>query len=155
MQSSLVLSPTEVAVIRAALCLLLLFGPNMWSQTAEVTARSEPGVSDKAAATLTLDQAILLAKKNAPQFRAALTEAGLAREDRVQARAALLPGVSYTTGAIYTQANGTPTGVFIAANAVNEYISQGVAHEALSFTSVADFRRARFNGITFSRAELK
>jgi outer membrane protein TolC len=154
-QSSLVLSPTEVAVIRAALCLLLLFGPNMWSQTAEVTARSEPGVSDTAAAKLTLDQAILLAKKNAPQFRAALTEAGLAREDRVQARAALLPGVSYTTGAIYTQANGTPTGVFIAANAVNEYISQGVAHEALSFTSVADFRRARFmESLSRARAEI-
>ena len=43
-------------------------------------------------------------------FTAALTEAGLAREDRVQARAALLPDVGYTTGAIYTEPNGTPPG---------------------------------------------
>ena len=142
-------------MIRAALCLLLLFGPNTWSQTAEVTARPEQDVSDAAAATLTLDQAILLARKNAPQFRAALTEAGLAREDRVQARAALLPDVSYTTGAIYTEANGTPTGAFIAANSVHEYISQGVVHEALSFSSVADFRRARFMESLVSRPELK
>jgi len=72
-----------------------------------------------------------------------LTEAGLAREDRVQARAALLPDVGYTTGAIYTEPNGTPPGRYISANAVREYISQGAVHEGIGLSSIADYRRAR------------
>ncbi len=35
---------------------------------------------------------------------------GLAREDRVQARAALLPGVDYNNSFVYTQGNGTASG---------------------------------------------
>ena len=92
---------------------------------------------------LTLEDAIRLAKTNAPEFRAAVAEAGIAHEGSVQTRAALLPSISYTTGAIYTQPNGTATGVFVGANGPHEYLSQGVAHEALSFASVADYRRAR------------
>jgi outer membrane protein TolC len=61
----------------------------------------------------------------------------------VQARAALLPGVSYATGAIYTEPNQTSTGVFISANSVREYISQGVIHQSLSVSSIADYQRAR------------
>lgn len=92
---------------------------------------------------LTLEDAIRLAKNNAPDFRVALAEAGIAHEGSVQSRAALLPTVSYTTGVTYTQPNGTSTGVFVGANGPHEYLSQGVAHEALSFASVADYRRAR------------
>src|SRR6185437_10773544 len=92
---------------------------------------------------LTLDDAIRLAKSNAPQFRSALVEAGIARESQAQARAALLPGVSYTTGAIYTQPNGTDTGVFVSANGPHEYIGYGVVHESLSFAAVADYQRAQ------------
>ena len=136
------------------LYLLLLFPAQVWSQAADGNAGSQPS-ADNSAASLTLDQAIRLAKTNAPQFRAALTAAGLAREDRMQARAALLPGVSYTTGATYTEANARPSGVFIAANAVNEYVSQGVVHEALSVASVADFRRARsLEALSRARAEV-
>jgi outer membrane protein TolC len=122
------------------LCLSLLLSRPMWAQTEPSTAQAPPSAG--AAPALTLDDAIRLAKANAPQFRAALADAGVAREDRVQARAALLPGVSYTAGAIYTKPNGTSSGAFVAANGVREYISQGVVHESLSFTSVADFRRA-------------
>ena len=92
---------------------------------------------------ITLDDAIKRARAYAAQLTAAITDARIATEDRVQARAALLPNVSYSTGAIYTEPNGTPTGVFIAANAIREYASQGVAKETLSFTNVADYRRAR------------
>jgi outer membrane protein TolC len=59
----------------------------------------------------------------------------------VQARAALLPNINYTNAFIYTQGNGV-TGVYIANNGVHEYISQGIAHEALSFGSLADYHRA-------------
>jgi outer membrane protein TolC len=77
------------------------------------------------------------------QFQAAVTQLGLAREDRVQARAALLPGVNYNNSFIYTQGNGSAAGRFVANNGVHEYISQGVAHEALGFGSFADYQRAR------------
>ncbi len=89
---------------------------------------------------LTLADALSRAKANSPQFQAALTQFGLAKEDRVQARAALLPNVQYTNSFIYTQGNGA-TGIYIANNGVHEYISQGIAHEALGFGSFADYKR--------------
>ncbi len=92
--------------------------------------------------TLTLADAIARAKSNSPQFQAALTGLGLAREDRVQARAALLPSVNYSTTFIYTQPNGSASGAFIANNGAHEYISQGIAHEALGFGSLPDYQRA-------------
>src|SRR4029077_11069921 len=57
--------------------------------------------------TLTLQDALQRAQANSPDFRAALTELGLAHEDRVQGRAGLLPNASYNTDLIYTQGNGT------------------------------------------------
>lgn len=106
-------------------------------------AQSTPAPNIKTSPPINLETAIKLARSNAPQLRAALAEAGIAREDRVQARAALLPGVSYSTGMIYTEPNGTPEGSFISANTVHEYISQGVVHEGLSYAGVADYQRAR------------
>ncbi|MFZ0705951.1 MAG: TolC family protein [Candidatus Korobacteraceae bacterium] len=95
------------------------------------------------------------AKANSPVFQAALTQYGLAREDRVQARAALLPGINYNNSFIYTQGNGTPSGVFIANNGVHEYISQGIAHEALGFGSFADYHRAvAMQALAQARAEI-
>jgi outer membrane protein TolC len=134
---------SEVIVRRHLLFFLLLIsvgGPVL----AQTNAVANSGQSSPAAAPLSLADAIRMAKANLPAFRAVVTEAGLARENRVQARAALLPNVSYQTGAIYTEPNGTDTGVFIAANSVHEYISQGVVHEGFGFSSVADYRLARF-----------
>jgi outer membrane protein TolC len=98
---------------------------------------------------LTLQDALDLARKNSTQFQAALTSAGLAREDRTQARDALLPSVVYNNSAIYTQSAGPglskSTGVpvlFIANNAVHEYISQANIHEAIDVAAVAGWRRA-------------
>jgi outer membrane protein TolC len=104
--------------------------------------------------TITLQDALERARSNNPQYRSALTDLGLAREDRVQARAALLPNVNYDASFIYTQGTGPlpvacanptlgcPTSRFIANNGVHEYISQGNAHEALSLTNFADYRRS-------------
>jgi outer membrane protein TolC len=93
--------------------------------------------------TLTLADAIARAKSNSPQFQAALTQLGLAREYRVQARAGMLPTVNYGGSFVYTQPNGTSTGVYIANNGVHEYISQGIAHEAFGFASLPDYQRAK------------
>jgi len=57
---------------------------------------------------LTLQDALDRARKNSVQFQAALTTAALARQDRMQARNALLPTVTYNNSAIYTQ--GVPLG---------------------------------------------
>jgi outer membrane protein len=93
--------------------------------------------------TLTLQDAIARARKNSPEYRAALTQYGSAKEDRVQGRAALLPSLNYDAVFLYTQGNGTPAGRFITANGVHEYISQGNVHQDISLQGVADYRRAR------------
>jgi outer membrane protein TolC len=104
--------------------------------------------------TITLQDALQRARQNDPQYRSAVTDLGLAREDRVQARAGLLPNVNYNTSFIYTQGTsplpsacltptaGCPTARFIANNGVHEYISQANVHQSLSLTDVADYRRS-------------
>jgi outer membrane protein TolC len=92
---------------------------------------------------LTLQDALARARKNSTQFQSALTDAGLAREDKIQARDALLPGVNYNTQALYTQSNGPGNPVrYIANNSVHEYISQGNVHQILDLASISSFRRA-------------
>jgi outer membrane protein TolC len=129
-------------VFRYILALMIIACVDVWAQTNMTVAQGPTPARDQTL-TITLADAIQRAKANAPQFHAALTEAGLAREDRVQARAALLPDVGYTTGAIYTEPNGTLSGRFISANAVHEYISQGAVREGIGLPSIADYRRAR------------
>ncbi len=108
-------------------------------------AAQQQGTVDSGAALirLTLQDALDRARKNSTQFQSALTDAALAKEDRTQARDALLPTVNYNTQALYTQSNGPGNGVrFIANNAVHEYVSQGVFHEPIDLAAVAGFRRA-------------
>jgi len=92
--------------------------------------------------TLTLQDALERAKKNNPEYRAAVTEFGVAKQDRVQSRAALLPSVNYNAAFLYTEGNGTSSSRFIANNGVHEYISQGNVHEDISLANFADYRRA-------------
>jgi outer membrane protein len=100
--------------------------------------------SQNAPQAVTLEDALKRARQLDPTYRTALTAAGVAREDHVQARAALLPGISYNTHYLYTQGRGLPvTGDtrYIANNAVHEYLSQGNAHEVVSGTQFADYSR--------------
>ncbi len=102
------------------------------------------GAGTTAPLTITLQDAMQRARAIVPQFLAARTDAAVAHQERVQARAAMLPSISYATSYTYTQGNGTPSGVFIANNAVHEYLAQGNAHEALNLGAgqIADYRRA-------------
>src|SRR5215467_1358750 len=102
--------------------------------------QTTPGAPSNAPLTLTLQDALQRAKANSPQFQAAVTALGLAHGDKVQARAAVLPNVNYTTAFIYTQGQDT-TPIFIANNGVREYIAQGVFSQAISGAVVADYRR--------------
>jgi outer membrane protein len=98
---------------------------------------------------LTLQAALDLARKNNTQYQAAVTNSGLAREDRTQARDALLPSVAYNNSAIYTQSAGPGLAsatqvpvIFIANNTVHEYISQANVHESIDVAGYAAWRRA-------------
>ena len=102
--------------------------------TAQATSPATP-------ISLTLADAIQRAQANSPQFQAAVTSLGLAREDRVQARAALLPGVDYNNTFLYTEGNGTAPGRFIANNGVHEYVSQGAVQQTVGLGQFADYRR--------------
>ena len=123
------------------LAVLLWSGPCAVAQGINQITGTSPG----APITLTLQDALTRAKANEPQFHAAITEYGVAREQTVQSRAALLPTVNYDAGFIYTEANGSRsgTGRFIANNGVHEYVSEGNGHQAISLQDVAEYRKAR------------
>jgi len=118
---------------------------------AQVTSTAQ---SQGAPLTVTLQDALQRARQNDPQYRSAVTDLGLAREDRVQARAGLLPNLNYNNSFIYTEGTGSlparcasptagcPSARFIANNGVHEYISQADVHQSLSLTNLADYRRS-------------
>ena len=122
----------------------------------QVTAQdAQPASSTQAPLTLTLQDALTRARTNSVQFQAALTEQGIAHEDKVQARAGLLPTVNFNNEFIYTQPNGTVSGVFIANNTVHEYLSQGDVHQVMGYTNYADYRRARaLEAVARAKAEV-
>jgi len=109
---------------------------------------AQPTNNTTAPIRLTLQDALDRARKNSVPFNAAVTNAGLARQDRRQAFNALLPSVTYDNSAIYTQSAGpiatAATGVpviFIANNAVHEYVSQANVHEAIDVAGIANYRK--------------
>ena len=138
---------------------LVMASPALFAQEPGATlelSQSSPAANaptaDGAPLTITLQDALERARKNETQYHAALTDLGVAREDRVQARAALLPNITYNNSFIYTEGTGQPPSCalsavcpasrFVANNGVHEYISQGNAHEAISLTNFADYRRS-------------
>jgi outer membrane protein TolC len=89
------------------------------------------------------DDALKRARENSPELLAAQTSASLAKEDRLQARAALLPDVNWMNGFIYTQPNGRESGVFVSNDGTHVYNNQAVVHgEILSLTKLAERRMA-------------
>jgi outer membrane protein TolC len=103
----------------------------------------ENQTSPEAPLTITLQDALARAQVNQPEYRAALTKYGVARQTTIQARAGMLPNVNFTSSFLYTQGNGTPSGRFIANNGVHEYLNQGNAHQVLSWQMVAEYKQAQ------------
>ena len=96
-----------------------------------------------AALTISLADALQRARQYGAQIQAANIATQLAHEDRVQARAASLPNVSGLNQLIYTEGNGTPSGVFVANDGVHVYNEQLNAHEELlSFVRRGEIRTA-------------
>ena len=112
------------------------------SPSSEPAAYPTPA-SDAAPTTITLQDALKLARKNTPAYQSALTDFALAHEDKVQSRGALLPNLNFNTQAIYTPpaAKKDTAGRFIAANGIHEYVSQANVHQVLGFDTLAIYRK--------------
>jgi outer membrane protein TolC len=83
--------------------------------------------------TVTLQDALQRAKQNETQFQASLADAAIAHEDRVQAKAGLLPAFSQTTQYIGNQPNGVnPNGRFVSMDGVNMYRAWAVMRQEIS-----------------------
>lgn len=107
-------------------------------------ASAQTGSNNEAPFTLTFQDALEHARKYSPQFQAAATAARLAHEDRVQARAAMLPSANYTMQYLGTQGNGLlPSGRYVTNDGVHVYRAWGVFRQTLSADNLtlASYRR--------------
>jgi len=123
-----------------ATILLGMLTPAVSAQTDVSTSQA---ATSGAPVALTLRDALDRARKINPEYSSTVTEVGLAREDKAQSRAALLPNINFNTSFLYTEGNGSASARFVANNGVHEYISQGNVHQEFSLANVADFRRAQ------------
>ena len=139
-----------LAVSRMSAALAVLAAVLM-TCAANTAAQNEPGVASAGDSTqlaqppgqgpsappilVTLQDALDRARKNDAQYLAAVGDAKIAREDRVQARAAMLPSVSDLTAFLNTKGTGVPgvaEGRFVTNDGVHVYRQWAVLHEDLS-----------------------
>ncbi|HEX4135241.1 MAG TPA: TolC family protein [Bryobacteraceae bacterium] len=93
--------------------------------------------------TISLQDALARARQYGTQIQSANINAAIAREDRTQAKAATLPSLNAFNQFIYTEGNGTPSGVFVANDGVHIYNEQAQVHEELlSLARHGEIRRA-------------
>jgi len=94
---------------------------------------SGPGQS-AAPITVTLQDALERARKLDPTLLGATSDARSAREDRIQARNAMLPAITATTQYLGTQGDGgkISDGRFVTNDGIHVYRAWGVLHQDLS-----------------------
>lgn len=112
------------------------FGQSQLSSEFGITQMRLQGDSAQitsAPVTITLQDALERAQKNDVQYLSAVTNARLSHEDRLQARASLLPSFSLTSQYLNTQGNGVlPSGRYITNDGVHVYRDWSVVHQDLS-----------------------
>jgi outer membrane protein TolC len=121
-----------------AIAILLLGAAGARAQ--DVTAPPVPSISlarpegpSGPPLVVTLADALQRARQNEPAFLAAAADAALARDDRVQARAGLLPSFSESTQFIGNSASpGLATGRFVSMDGVQMYREWLVARQEIS-----------------------
>jgi outer membrane protein len=93
--------------------------------------------------TLNFAAALQRAGQYSQQVLAANYATLLAREDRVQAKAALLPSANVFNQFIYTQPNDTPSGIFVSNDGPHVYNQWLLVHgDVYAPGKIADYRRA-------------
>jgi outer membrane protein TolC len=96
-----------------------------------------------AGAPLSLRDALAQAKANSQLFRQAQLASDLATEDRKQARAALLPSLNGFSQFIYTEPNGTTSGVWVPNDGPKVYATWLNVHgDVFSFGKLSEYRSA-------------
>lgn len=127
------------AILSATLACLLLFSASARAQTQSISSEAPPNTVQLAAPpststapplTLTLADAISRAEKNSPDFQSAAEQAKLTQHNQVQARAAMLPSISYKMDYLNTQGDKiSPVGRFVTNDGVHVYRAWAVVHE--------------------------
>jgi outer membrane protein TolC len=113
-----------------------------WTLTVPMSAQAPLASTRQGSVTIDLKNALERARENSPQLQSATLSVELAREDRSQARASFLPSLNSFNQYLYTQGNGTPSGIFVANDGVHVYSSQAVVHQELySPGRLAEYRR--------------
>lgn len=116
--------------------------PNMQNPQSLLPQSGAPAPTGEPIA-LTLESALTRARQYSQQFLTAGIEARIAHEDAVQAKAALLPTAEWFHQVVYTQPNGTDTGIFVANNGSHVYSNQAIVHaEVWNPGKLADYRGA-------------
>ena len=104
---------------------------------------------------ISLTEAIQQAKANEPLFAASVAGQRAAVIDSYLAKAALLPSVTYHNQVLFTQSNGQHNAgsaaglqsgpIFIANNAIHEYVSQASINETIGLKQISDAKVASAN----------
>lgn len=118
-------------------------------------SQTQPASTDSSQ-TITLDDALKLAQANEPSFAAAVAESRATALEHKDAKAGLLPSVTFHNQYLFTESNhsSTATGhggasqslpIYIANNAVHEYVNQASVNETIGLAGVAAVRLAGAN----------
>ncbi|MDR3676885.1 MAG: TolC family protein [Acidobacteriota bacterium] len=131
--------------------------PGAGENVLQLAQPAEPGQTSPHI-TITLQDALDRAQKNDAQYSSAVTEAKMAREDHVQARAAGLPSVAMQTSALLTQGNGAiPSGRYVTNDGVHVYRQWAVVHQDFSLgtlTMLGSRRGAALESLARAKAEI-
>src|SRR5579862_652277 len=87
--------------------------------------------SEQGPLKIDLKDALARARKYGLSVQGAQLTSALAREDVKQAKAARLPSLNAFNQFIYTEGNGTPSGVYVGADGVHVYNEQAQIHQEL------------------------
>jgi outer membrane protein TolC len=133
----------HAAIAAALVTVLCMGGMPAWAQAAGNSAQGQTAPTIQLAApptpatagpplTLSLADALSRAQQNSPQFQAAVTIVKLAKENQVQARAAMLPSTDNLTQYLNTQGNGiSPVGRFVTNDGVHVYREWAAVHQVM------------------------
>jgi outer membrane protein TolC len=122
--------------IRCNVRLLIFIGTAFWLCAAPLQAQ-------QAALTIDLKNALERARLNSPQFQSSSLSVEAARIDRYLAKTAFFPTANYFNEYIYTQGNGTSSGVFVGNDGVHIYNSQAIVHQEIYAPArMAEYQRS-------------
>ena len=117
-------------------CLVLVSVPLAFSQAPEIAPPLQLVQPQGPAApppVVTLQDALTRARQVDAQYQGAVADSAVAREDRLQAKAALLPSVNYMTQYLGTQGNGKlPESRFVTNDGVHVYRAWGIVHQDIT-----------------------